>query len=67
MNYRVKTPVLKDITIVYTTKTGETRVILTQTDTDSDSVREAIKDVSCATAIAYRVERIEISKRLKVA
>ena len=64
MQNRVKTPVLKDITIVYTTKTGETRVILTQTETDSDRIREAIKDVSCGTAIAYRVERIEIAKRL---
>ena len=68
MNYRIKKPVLKDITIVFTTRTGEKRIILTQTATDSDSVREAVKSASCCTAIAYRVEFITISKNeLKVA
>lgn len=62
--YKVaKTPTLKDITVVYTSKTGEQRIILTQSETDTDSVWEAVKAVSYGTAIAYRVERIEISKK----
>ena len=58
-----KTPVLKDITVVFTTKMGETRVILTQHETDSGAVSRAIRDVSNGTAIAYRVERIAIAKK----
>lgn len=62
--YKVaKTPTLKDITVVYTSKTGDQRIILTQSETDTDSVREAVKAVSYGTAIACRVERIEISKK----
>ena len=67
MQNRVKNPVLKDITVVFTTKMGETRIRLTQKETDSDSIREAVKSASCGAAIAYRVERIEIAKTLSVA
>lgn len=63
MFHKSKIPTLKDITVVFTTKTGETRVILTQYETDTDAVREAIRSVSCGTAIAYKVERIAIAKK----
>lgn len=63
MNYRVKTPVLKDLTIVCTTDTGEQRIVLTLTHTDVDTVREAVKAACTSRVIAYRVELAAISKK----
>ena len=58
-----KNNTVKDITVVYSTKTGEQRVILTMVETSQSAIQAAIRDISCNTAIAYRVERIEISKK----
>lgn len=58
-----KNNTVKDITVVYSTKTGEQRVILTMVETSQSAIQAALRDVSCNTAIAYRVERIEISKK----
>ena len=58
-----KNDTVKDITVVYSTKTGEQRVILTMAETSQSAIQSAIRDISFNTAIAYRVERIEISKK----